>query len=334
MNVATSNMTAARRASLADRTEQLKRMLEIRIVEERIQQLYSEGEVRGSTHLCNGQEAVAVGVARSTRVSDKVTCTYRGHGHALALGVTPEEVIGEICGRTLGCAGGLGGSMHLMGPAVGLLPTFAIVGAGLPVACGVALAARVRRSDDVAIAIFGDGAANIGAFHESLNFASIRALPIVFICENNLYGEYSRINTTTPVADIATRAAGYGMPGIIVDGQDLDAVAAATAEAVARARSRKGPSLLEMKTYRYSGHSRSDPAAYRPTGELDAWLQRDPIALFAERLVNERAILPGDLERLRESMREAVEDAVANVLAAPIPSQDAMLSHIAATAVF
>jgi TPP-dependent pyruvate/acetoin dehydrogenase alpha subunit len=328
MNVATLNTPVARRARLGERTEQLKRMLEIRIVEERIQQLYAQGEVRGSTHLCNGQEAIAVGVARSTRVSDMLTCTYRGHGHALALGVTPEEVIGEICGRNLGCAGGVGGSMHLMGPAVGLLPTFAIVGAGLPVACGVALAARVRRSDDVAIAVFGDGASNIGAFHESLNFASIRALPVVFVCENNLYGEYSRINITTPVADIATRAAGYGIPGTVVDGQDPDAVAAATTEAVARARSGKGPSLLEMKTYRYSGHSRSDPATYRPAGELDAWLQRDPITLFAERLVNERAILPSELERLRESTREEVENAVVHVLAAPVPSQEAMLSHI------
>src|SRR5205085_12411495 len=147
----------------------------------RIQRLFSEGHLRGSTHLCNGQEAVAVGIALTTRSDDTVTCTYRGHGHALALGVTPEQVFGEICGRAVGCAGGVGGSMHLMEPSVGLLPTFAIVGAGLPVACGAALAARARGKDRVAVAIFGDGSTNIGAFHEALNFAAIRKLPVIFV---------------------------------------------------------------------------------------------------------------------------------------------------------
>ena len=239
-----------RRAALADRREQLRRMMEIRTVEERIQRLFSEGEVRGSTHLCNGQEAVAVGIALRTRCDDAVTCTYRGHGHALALGVTPREVLGEICGRAIGCAGGVGGSMHLMGPSVGLLPTFAIVGAGLPVACGAAIAARIHKRDSVAIAIFGDGASNIGAAHEALNFAAILKLPIVFVCENNLYGEYTRIEKTTPVDHIAVRAAGYGMPGQVGDGQDLDAVAEEMGAAVARARRGEGPSLVEMKTYR------------------------------------------------------------------------------------
>jgi pyruvate dehydrogenase E1 component alpha subunit len=197
----------ARRVALADRQEQLARMIEIRIVEAAIQQLFTDGHVRGSTHLANGQEAVAVGIARSLSPDDVVTCTYRGHGHALALGVTPLEVLAEICGRAAGCAEGVGGSMHLMGPEVGLLPTFAIIGAGLPVACGAAMAAQARGTDRVAVAIFGDGAANIGAFHESLNLAAIRRLPVVFVCENNLYGEYTRINLSTPVDDIAVRAA-------------------------------------------------------------------------------------------------------------------------------
>jgi TPP-dependent pyruvate/acetoin dehydrogenase alpha subunit len=330
MSIVNSDSPAARRAALADRLEQLRRMIEIRAVEERIQKLYSEGEVRGSTHLCNGQEAVAVGIARATRPDDIVTCTYRGHGHALALGLAPEQVIGEICGRTLGCAGGLGGSMHLMEPSVGLLPTFAIVGAGLPVACGAALAARVKRSDRVAVAVFGDGAANIGAVHESLNFAAIRALPVVFVCENNLYGEYTRIEKTTPIADIAARAAGYAMPGVVVDGQDLDAVGRAMAAAVAQARAGKGPSLLEMKTYRYSGHSRSDPATYRPAGELDAWLKRDPIEIFARRLADESALPAGGLDALRGEQGAAIEAAVARVLDAPRPALAAMLAHVTA----
>ena len=328
MSTLNSGTPTARRSILSDRLEQLVRMVEIRAIEERIQKLFVDGEVRGSTHLCSGQEAVAVGIARATRVDDVVACTYRGHGHALALGVTPVQVLGEICGRTVGCAGGLGGSMHLVEPDVGLLPTFAIVGAGLPVACGAALAARVKKTDGVAIAVFGDGAANIGAFHESLNFAAIRSLPVVFVCENNLYGEYSRINLTTPVEEIAVRAAAYGMPGVVVDGQDLDVVGAAVTTAVERARAGKGPTLLEMKTYRYSGHSRSDPATYRRAGELEQWLARDPIVLFEERLNEEGTMAKGDLDRVRGEVRDSVERAVVEVLAAAQPGRSEILAHV------
>jgi pyruvate dehydrogenase E1 component alpha subunit len=242
--------------------------------------------------------------------------------------VTPLGVIGEICGRSAGCAGGIGGSMHLMEPSVGLLPTFAIVGAGLPVACGAAMAARARGKDRVAVAIFGDGSTNIGAFHESLNFAAIRKLPVIFVCENNLYGEYTRIQLTTPVSDIAVRASSYAMPGVIVDGQDADAVAAAMATAVARARAGEGPSLIEMKTYRYSGHSRSDPATYRPAGELDTWLKRDPINIFADRLQGERVIASGELESMFDETRNAVEQATVEALASPPPALGEILAHV------
>lgn len=330
MNAPNSTSPLARRAALTDRVEQLRRMLEIRSVEDRIQKLYTEGEVRGSTHLCSGQEAVSVGIARATRPDDVITCTYRGHGHALALGVAPDQVIGEICGRSIGCAGGLGGSMHLVEPSVGLMPTAAIIGAGLPIACGAALAARLKKSDRVAVSIFGDGSANIGAFHEALNFAAIRKLAVVFVCENNLYGEYSRINLTTPIENIADRAASYGMPGAVVDGQDVDTVANAMEEAVVRARSGQGPTLVEMKTYRYSGHSRSDPATYRPPGELDAWLKRDPIELFARVLVTEGAIGDHDLDRLRTEALNTVEAVVARVLAAPRPAASEIFAHVTA----
>jgi pyruvate dehydrogenase E1 component alpha subunit len=323
-----SDNPQARRAALTDRREQLMRMLEIRAVEQRIQKLFTEGEVRGSTHLANGQEGVAVGIARSAEADDVVTCTYRGHSHALALGATPVQVLGEICGRTVGANGGLGGSMHLMEATVGLLPSFAIVGAGLPVACGAALAARARGTDRVAIGIFGDGAANIGAFHEALNFAAVRKLPVIFICENNLYGEYSRIEKTTPVTDIALRAGSYGMPGVIVDGQDVDQVGDAVASAIARARKGGGPTLLEMKTYRYSGHSRSDPATYRPAGELDQWLKRDPIDILAQRLVTEKVIANGDLDTLRTEAVAAVEDATKTALASPPPAESEILAHV------
>lgn len=326
--ISNSNSPIARREALDDRLEQLYRMIEIRAVEERIQKLFTEGHIRGSTHLANGQEAVAVGIARSIDPSDIVTCTYRGHGHALALGVTPQGVIGEICGRIIGCAGGLGGSMHLVEPEVGLLPTFAIVGAGLPVACGAGMAAQARGKDRVAVAIFGDGSSNIGAFHESLNFAAIRKLPVIFVCENNLYGEYTRINLSTAVEDIATRASSYSMPGIIVDGQDVDAVAKAMEIAVARARAGEGPSLLEMKTYRYSGHSRSDPATYRLPGELDAWLKRDPINIFADRLESEKVIASGAVADMHVEVRDAVERATAEVLESPGPDLSEILSHV------
>jgi acetoin:2,6-dichlorophenolindophenol oxidoreductase subunit alpha len=328
MTISNSNSPLARREALKNRLDQLQRMVEIRGVENRIQKLFAEGHVRGSTHLANGQEAVSVGIARSIGPEDVVTCTYRGHGHALALGVTPAGVIGEICGRTIGCAGGIGGSMHLVEPSVGLLPTAAIIGAGLPIACGAAMAARARRNGRVAVAIFGDGTANIGAFHEALNFAAIQKLPVIFVCENNLYGEYSRINLTTPVEDIALRAASYNMPGIIADGQDVDKVAEAMAEPVARARRGEGPSLVEMKTYRYSGHSRSDPATYRPAGELDAWLKRDPIAVFADKLMAEK-ILPRDgLEKMQAETNEAIERVVAEVLDSPPPALGDLFAHV------
>ncbi len=328
MTVSDSNSPLARREALRNRRDQLQRMVEIRGVENRIQKLFAEGHVRGSTHLANGQEAVSVGIARSIDPDDVVTCTYRGHGHALALGVTPAGVIGEICGRTIGCAGGVGGSMHLVEPSVGLLPTAAIIGAGLPIACGAAMAARARKNGRVAVSIFGDGSANIGAFHEALNFAAINKLPVIFVCENNLYGEYTRIQLSTPIEDIALRASGYNMPGIIVDGQDVDKVAEAMAEAVQRARRGEGPSLLEMKTYRYSGHSRSDPATYRPAGELDRWLKRDPINIFADRLIAEQALSPGGLEQMQAETNEAIEQVVAEVLDSPAPDMREIFAHV------
>jgi TPP-dependent pyruvate/acetoin dehydrogenase alpha subunit len=328
MTISNSNSPLARREALRNRRDQLQRMVEIRGVENRIQKLFAEGHVRGSTHLANGQEAVSVGIARSIDPDDIVTCTYRGHGHALALGVAAAGVIGEICGRTIGCAGGVGGSMHLVEPSIGLLPTAAIIGAGLPIACGAAMAARARKNGRVAVAIFGDGSANIGAFHEALNFAAINKLPVIFVCENNLYGEYTRIQLSTSVEDIALRASSYNMPGIIVDGQDVDKVAEAMADAVQRARRGEGPSLLEMKTYRYSGHSRSDPATYRPAGELDLWLKRDPINIFADRLVAENALSPGGLEKMQAETNDAIEQVVAEVLESPPPDMREIFAHI------
>jgi pyruvate dehydrogenase E1 component alpha subunit len=321
--------TVERRTALReDRVAQYERMVEIRVVEDRVKDLFQEGVVRGTTHTAQGQEAVAVGVALATQPTDVVACTYRGHAAALALGVSVDAVLGEIMGRTAGPMRGLGGSMHLSDPAVGLLPTMAIIGAGIPVAAGAALTAQVLGTGAVAVSVFGDGATNIGAFHEGLNLAAIWRLPVVFVCENNLYGEYSRIDLTTPVTDIATRGAAYAMPSHIVDGQDLDTVTAAVSAAVEQARAGSGPSLLEMKTYRYSGHSRSDQALYRLEGELDTWLGRDPLTIFRGRLAEEGLLTAERVRELHREVEQRVDAAVERVKAAPTPALADMFAHV------
>jgi pyruvate dehydrogenase E1 component alpha subunit len=308
-------------------------MVEIRLIEDESMKLFFEGLISGTMHTCQGQEAVAVGIAAVLRPTDTLTCTYRGHGHALALGLTPLSLLAELLGRSGGALSGKGGSMHLSAPDVGLLPTFAIVGAGMPVAAGAAYASQVRRDGGVAVAVFGDGAANIGAFHEALNLAAIWRLPAVFVCENNLYGEYSRIDRTTPVADIASRAAAYSMPGEIVDGQELDAVMASVGLAVDRARSGGGPTLLEMKTYRFVGHSRGDPAKYRPTEEVEEWKKRDPIDLYGRRLVSSGQATADRLATARAEVERAVAAAVAGAKESPVPDPSVIFEHVSARGV-
>lgn len=324
-----ANEAIARRESLKSSSkERLGRMLEIRYFEDRVRELFAEGMVIGTTHTVQGQEAVSIGIAMAARPTDMIAATYRSHGIALALGMTPLSVMAEILGRQAGSVGGVGGSMHLCDISVGLLPTMAIVGAGIPIAAGAALTAQVKGTDDASIAIFGDGASNIGAFHEGLNLAAIWNLPVVFICENNLYGEYSRINTTTPVEDIAVRAASFGIPGLIVDGQDVDVVHQAVAEALAHARSGAGPILLEMKTYRFAGHSRADTGPYRPDGELDIWLQRDPIEIYAARLIENNDLTEADVAALKEEAKARIEETVEQSLASPGPDVSAMFANI------
>jgi TPP-dependent pyruvate/acetoin dehydrogenase alpha subunit len=321
-----------RRTTLIDdRQERYRRMLEIRAFEDCIQRLFLEGHVDGTTHTCQGQEAVAVGIAAAVRPTDSVACTYRGHGHALALGLDPESAMAEILGRTAGCTGGLGGSMHMSNRDIGLLPTFAIVGAGVPIAAGAGLSAQVRGTDEIGVGIFGDGATNIGAFHEGLNLAAIWKLPTVFVIENNVYGEYSRFDRTTPIEDLAERAASYGIPGAVVDGQDVDAVEEATREAAGRARTGGGPSLIEMKTYRYAGHSRSDQALYRPPGELDTWKARDPINIMAAKLIESESASSDELDGMRVQMEESIAATAERVLTMPKAGPEDMFRNIVAT---
>jgi TPP-dependent pyruvate/acetoin dehydrogenase alpha subunit len=317
-----------RRALLqtGDPYQALDRMIEIRVLEEQVQKLFLKGIIPGTTHTCQGQEAVCVAVASVAQTTDPVLCTYRGHGWALALGATPVAVLGEIVGRTVGCTGGLGGSMHLSEPAVGMWPTIAIIGAQLPIAAGAAMASQTRGDGAVTIAVFGDGAANIGAVHEALNLAALWSLPVVFLCENNLYGEYSRIDQTSSVVDIAARSRGYNMPGVIADGQVLAEVRQVVQAAIDRARAGGGPTLIEAKTYRFVGHSRADPAKYRRPGELDAWLARDPVRLLASTI---RPDAPDALiAELRTRWEAVLEKTVETVLAAPEPTEQDMFRHV------
>lgn len=324
------NVSQQRRAALADPIEQLDRMYEIRIFEDRIKELFGQGLIHGTTHTCQGQEAVSIALALAARPTDHVCCTYRGHGHALALGMTPASVMGEITGRVSGAVGGVGGSMHLSDRSVGLMPTSAIVGAGIPIAAGAALTAQVLGRDDCAIAVFGDGATNIGAFHEGLNLASIWRLPVVFVCENNVYGEYSRIDLTTPIEHLADRAASYGMPAEIVDGQLVGVVEDAMRRAIERARQGDGPTLIECKTYRYSGHSRADAATYRPAGELDAWLARDPIVLHQQLLIREGTIGEADVAHIESRVRARIEGCIEQTMATEPAGVAAMFSNVIA----
>lgn len=310
------------------RVEWYRKMVEIRLFEEKVQELFMRGLIEGTTHLCQGQEAVSVGAVAAMRPDDVLTNTYRGHGQALARGMKPEVAFAELMGRATGCCGGVGGSMHLTDFAAGNIGAFAIVGAGLPVALGAAMAAKLRGEDGVALTFFGDGATNIGTFHEALNMAAVWKAPIVFIIENNLYGEYSPLRATTAVDDLAVRAQAYDMPGVIVDGQDVETVERETRLAVEGARSGNGPTLLEMKTYRFRGHSRADPAKYRPEGELESWKTRDPIELLGARLVADGVLDEGDQKQIKEQTQAVVDAAANRAAAGPFPTLEEARSYV------
>lgn len=305
-----------------------ERMVEIREFEKITNALFAEGSIRGTTHLAIGQEALTLGIASTLRAKDVVAATYRSHAIGLALGLSPESVLAEIMGKATGCCGGVGGSMHLCDTTVGLLPTSAIIGAGIPVAAGAALAFQVQKTDQVALALFGDGATNIGAFHEGLNLAAIWKLPVIFLCDNNVYGEYSRIDKTTPIEDLHIRAESYAMPHMSLDGMDIHAVRKGLAEAIERARSGGGPTLIEAKTYRFSGHSRADQGLYRPEGELEEWQKRDPLLVTEKDLISRNLITQEKIESLKENMVAELTALAKKVADHPEPELSAMFSNI------
>ena len=294
-----------------------ERMAVIRGTEKAAHDLFLAGLVKGTTHLAAGHEAVAVGASFALRPDDYVFATYRGHHHAMARGAGPQECLAELMSRATGVCRAKGGSMHLTKASAGMLGSYAIVGAHLPVAAGAAWSAQLRGSGQVAVAFFGDGATNIGAFHEALNLASVWGLPVLFVCENNLYMEYTPIGSVT-AADhpAAGRAAGYRLPAEVIDGNDVVVVADAVGRAAGRARAGGGPTVLEALTYRHFGHSRTDPAAYRPAGELDAWLQKDPLIVAAGRL-HDMGVLPEETGAAAGRAAAVVADAVAAAKAAP-----------------
>jgi acetoin:2,6-dichlorophenolindophenol oxidoreductase subunit alpha len=311
-------MTAvAEQLSGARLLELYEQMAVIRRTEKAAQDLFLAGLVKGTTHLAAGHEAVAVGTSAALREDDYVFATYRGHHHVIARGATPEECLAELMSRATGVCKAKGGSMHLTKAEKNMLGSYAIVGTHLPMAAGAAWSAMLRGTDQVAVAFFGDGATNIGSFHEALNLAAVWKLPVIFVCENNLYMEYTPIGSVTAVPNpAADRAASYGLEGELIDGNDVTVVHETVARAVRRARTGGGPSLIEALTYRHYGHSRTDPAKYRPEAELNEWLARDPLILARQRLV-ELGIEETEVSAADARAERLVTDAIEAAKAAP-----------------
>jgi acetoin:2,6-dichlorophenolindophenol oxidoreductase subunit alpha len=300
----------------------------LRQFETRAYDLFLENFVKGTSHLSIGQEAIAAGVAAAMRPTDWTFATYRGHAHTLARGVPMTPIFAELMGRANGLMAGKGGSMHLTSVEHGMMGSYAIIGAHLPIACGAAWSAQYRGTDQVAVAFFGDGSVNIGAFHEALNFAAIWKLPVIFFCENNLWMEYTRTSDVTAVANpAADRAAAYGLESIIVDGNDADAVYEVTRAAIARARAGEGPSMIEAKTYRHGGHSRADPGKYRPEAEVAEWMAKDPIPRYRARLL-ESGVSEEDIVELEREVDRDVDLSTQEAKDGDMPREDLLLRDV------
>lgn len=303
-------------------------LLACREFEERLYHLFLTEAMPGTMHQYTGQEAVAVGICAALRKDDYITSTHRGHGHAIAKGVSLASLMAEMFAKETGCCGGMGGSMHVTDASVGMLGATGVVGGGIPIATGAALSAQLRGTDQVAVTFFGDGAVNEGAFHESLNQAGVWKLPAIYVCENNLYAFSVPASAASAVTDVADRVAGYGFPGIGVDGNDVLAVYDAAATAVARARRGDGPTLIECKTYRQRGHSRFEKSNYRTEEEVQGWIAHDPIVRFRHFLCEESMITEAQADELRQEVLAEVAEAVAFARQSPEPPVDAALRYL------
>jgi len=308
--------------------EMLRKMLEIRRFEEAAFRAYGQNLIPGTIHLYIGEEAVAVGVCSALRGDDYITSTHRGHGHCIAKGADMNRMMAEVFGKRTGYCKGKGGSMHIADFGVGMLGATGIVASFAALAAGVGLAIRLRRSDQVVACFFGEGGANQGILHEALNLAAIWSLPVIFVCENNLYAMGTRVSRAVRIENIADRAPGYGMPGRIVDGNDVEAVYAATVEAAERARRGEGPTFIECKTYRKMGHSRFDPGTYRPREEVEEWLRRDPIERLKGKLLKESVVTEAEFEALDKDVQARVEAAIAFATQAPLPAPEEALEDV------
>ncbi len=305
--------------------EMLKKMLEIRYFEEKVVDQYARGAVPGLAHLYIGEEAVAVGACMNLTKDDYITSTHRGHGHCIAKGGELKPMMAELFGKRTGYCKGKGGSMHIAAFDKGILGAMGIVGSGAPIAVGAALGVKKQKLDRVVLCFFGDGASNQGTTHEAMNFASLHKLPVVFICENNLYGISVAQHRHQAIKDIAVRAAGYNMPGVIVDGMDVLAVYEAVNKAVKRAKSGEGPTLVECKTYRFRGHHEGDPnlgLRYRTKEEMEMWKERCPIKSFKEKLLKEKIAKKKEIDEIEEDVKRRVEEAFEYAMASPFPSPE------------
>jgi TPP-dependent pyruvate/acetoin dehydrogenase alpha subunit len=301
---------------------------QIRQFEKRAYDLFLKGLVKGTSHLSLGQEAIAAGFGAAMRHDDWTFATYRGHAHTIARGVPLTHIMAELLGRANGLMGGKGGSMHLTSVEHGVMGSYAIIGAHLCVANGAAWTSQFNETGQVAVAFFGDGTTNIGAFHEAVNFAKVWNLPTVFVCENNLYMEYTSISDVTPVTNpAADRASAYGLESILVDGNDPDAVYTVACAALDKARAGDGPSLIEAQTYRHHGHSRADPGTYRPKEEIDAWMSRDPIPMYHQRLL-QLGVGEAELTEIAQRVGAAVQLATDEATEGALPSLDAVFTDV------
>ncbi len=306
-----------------------KKMLELRLFELKVQELYRNARLPGFVHLYVGEEAVAVGVCSNLEAQDMVFSTHRGHGHALAKGVPPQIVLAELWGKSTGSSGGRGGSMHMYAPEYGFMGTNGIVGAPIPLATGAALSAKMRKNGQVVVCFFGDGAVNSGSFHEAVNLGSVWNLPVVYVCENNLYATEMAFLRATKNTGVANRAGAYGMVGLEVDGQDVVAVHEAAHAAIRRAREGDGPTLIECKTYRYVGHHEGDPGTdYRTREEVQQWRQRDPVKLARKLLIESGGADENKLKAADREVEELIDQAVEFAENSPEPSAESVNDHV------
>jgi len=308
--------------------EMYRQMLTIRFFEEKVFELYGQNLVPGTIHLYAGEEAVAVGVCANLRRDDYITSTHRGHGHCIAKGARLDKTMAEILGRKTGYCKGKGGSMHIADFSIGMFGATAVVGAGIPIAVGAGLSIKLRGTDQVVACFFGEGASNQGTFHEGINLAAVWGLPVVFVCENNLYAMGTRQSRVMIIENIADRAVAYGIPGVVVDGNDVLAVHDAARVAVDRARRGEGPTLIECKTYRLKGHSRFDPAAYRPKEEVESWLKKDAIGRFQMKLFELGVLSEVEVQKMVQDVKNAVDEATKFALESSFPEPQEALEDV------